>query len=1267
MKRVGRNESCPCGSGMKYKNCCSPDNPRREDSFEHGLTSLRELLSEFDRVSLIPVLAGLQLLPGNAHFANRLAVASRVAARWRNTSANIASPDEICRILNVILELPGLHSIEDPPEDAHSRLIQFYGCDHLVCCSFTPEVSTSLEAMFTTLPNMSIEHSIKIESAIDNVRALFVFNDLIMGKAHLERWEFSLETNPLSSFDTRRSLSEISCIAAISHSEMSSVLADLGMETKNLEPFITELYSDQLFNTDPMRNVLFQKPILRIGDTYTLSIPTAIVHASINHLLQFTAENKILHALMNGMKDVLWSRSCEALSALGYKMQDIILPPVPRNLSCKDCIMSFDTDKAAYILLVIDSGEGIEQDGIFSDSLADISKAITSRITQMIEFLGVGSNTGPNSMLAIVLLQGIGRPIRLALEKFEGNVKSVFLSVEELSVLKALREYDEFTLWKYAAAWEHLVVRCHVMAFSFLDRFAEYRSHNHSFYFSDEAPPSMVVIQPNSSTPLRVEALRLADLHTVQFSDKQSVTVTRLYRTEHVPLYSTHDLQVNNVPCVLLEYRKQCIWLLGASSHRDSSLEIKSHLYSLLEVVGYWLWYFRVQLLREFNYSTVQKLYITFELEARSSDSILSASERTGTSPTISVDIGNSEVSVLIPGGVWPDVEQYTNATELSIMRAVLDGFGAVITHADEDRAARFSKCANNLIEFASEDPMRRRVVSYREHDSIEKYSPIASVYRILQEHDLSAELDGLANELALDTQLGPIASEDLNRVCKAAAEFYLSKLRSCIQELDGQMLIRWLVEANEACCIERTRRRFLIPHWRLCFSEVHDLIESDEKDQSSREMTYICYRVLTEIVAAEQPSGAQIVDQITMDRLLAMTKHLITWAQIADFLYFKVGSVMINVLPSGRLGIADRDDLDSLSRFATVQQAELIDDALSYRMDRQDAWNNQYDQDIPITLLNEVFQSEFGFQYETLISFYQLLRNTAIESKAPYAEIEKGELRVGAILTLCIPEPEVDRIIDFLTLKKRKEWEIAPPGFSFLEDIAPWRNNRRLSYIRRPIIETISPDGSETLVWSPRQILLSSSFLLSRLLSGSMQESEKKSKEMRSFISRIVNDIGDRFEKKVIDFLSSESDWLIQSSVDIGPGNRLHAESNLGDVDILIGIPTQNLIISVECKSILPSLTAWETKHEIEDLLKENGKVAKHLKREEWLSQHSEEAAQLLNHPDTSPGIKSVLVLSNELPSTYLRNFPLPVYSLSRLRRSGAKLLISDDLMNSV
>jgi preprotein translocase subunit SecA len=29
-ERVGRNDPCPCGSGLKYKNCCGKDKETRE-------------------------------------------------------------------------------------------------------------------------------------------------------------------------------------------------------------------------------------------------------------------------------------------------------------------------------------------------------------------------------------------------------------------------------------------------------------------------------------------------------------------------------------------------------------------------------------------------------------------------------------------------------------------------------------------------------------------------------------------------------------------------------------------------------------------------------------------------------------------------------------------------------------------------------------------------------------------------------------------------------------------------------------------------------------------------------------------------------------------------------------------------------------------------------------------------------------------------------------------------------------------------------------
>ena len=45
MNKVGRNESCPCGSGKKYKKCClRPSLPSREQSFVY--TDLDDLSNQ---------------------------------------------------------------------------------------------------------------------------------------------------------------------------------------------------------------------------------------------------------------------------------------------------------------------------------------------------------------------------------------------------------------------------------------------------------------------------------------------------------------------------------------------------------------------------------------------------------------------------------------------------------------------------------------------------------------------------------------------------------------------------------------------------------------------------------------------------------------------------------------------------------------------------------------------------------------------------------------------------------------------------------------------------------------------------------------------------------------------------------------------------------------------------------------------------------------------------------------------------------------------
>jgi hypothetical protein len=52
MAKVGRNDPCPCGSGMKYKKCCLDKKPRQQIVMIGSPEPLSGLLGDFLQVYL---------------------------------------------------------------------------------------------------------------------------------------------------------------------------------------------------------------------------------------------------------------------------------------------------------------------------------------------------------------------------------------------------------------------------------------------------------------------------------------------------------------------------------------------------------------------------------------------------------------------------------------------------------------------------------------------------------------------------------------------------------------------------------------------------------------------------------------------------------------------------------------------------------------------------------------------------------------------------------------------------------------------------------------------------------------------------------------------------------------------------------------------------------------------------------------------------------------------------------------------------------------
>jgi len=257
--------------------------------------------------------------------------------------------------------------------------------------------------------------------------------------------------------------------------------------------------------------------------------------------------------------------------------------------------------------------------------------------------------------------------------------------------------------------------------------------------------------------------------------------------------------------------------------------------------------------------------------------------------------------------------------------------------------------------------------------------------------------------------------------------------------------------------------------------------------------------------------------------------------------------------------------------------------------------------------------------------------------------------------------EEIVSAVLGGITLTERS---------SFLDigqDAWPWRFNRDMSYVRRPLVL----QGNE-LVFGFRSIYRLGPYWVDNMLSGRLQ-GHAKTTEMQRCISEARRGINDAFARSVRARLQHLGMTTRMSVNKIGKRRIVDSAGNdLGDIDVLAAHPETRSIIAIEAKDFEVARTPAEIANELEKLF--SGKKGKkstvelHSRRIDWLRQHLNEVVLSLNeNDDTAPWqVIGAVVTSDPLITPLVSSSTLPVIPLDDLGLESFNLAPSDGRRSS-
>lgn len=1195
-----------------------------------------------DGPSLAGCAAALQLMPENIPFLIRLQRLAAVGAALPPArDARPLSPSRLRALLrDPLISGEDVRREEDPYEDLYVEEVIFHNGPSLVIQGLTNHSAHTLRILLNAifrlrdngLPPKYVEHAWLL------VPAVLALSNTACSRAGLTRGIVAPQVRPRDPLTPGAArLAELRHAVTFTVQELTRMLPDGAMEV--LEDWITDAGTHRLdIESDVTDNGTLIRPLLRYGETLITINPGELASALRHHL--------IVTAGRYGCRDGLARAFRRTAAALAQEL-----------LSAIDADPRSPFTEAGPLMLrqVFDGVSGTIIDvGVLTDDLSDYDPAdpfgywnIPNAGQPLQDCLDPPGPPGEDDerTLRLAVTDDLARIQRIGLEDSRRPGPLLTVPLNELQVMIDLDASDPLFLWRFARAHERFHEATWVQFWSVLDAYSIYRSHEESFYLNDERTPTGVLIEPGSGAPLHAEAQRKHDRHFIPgpYGGKY-VEVLSVYGTNTAPIYFAHPR--HRLVALAVEFPEATAWVLydGEFSEMLSTL-----MFTVLKATAYWTWQLaaaRPGILVSAAGPRRQLRVTLAPDDAARWDQVLTGQRED--------DLEVPEDDQDVTAAPWVAVSEGPPG-ELTIT-LLAEHAGVLLSGtnlADRQLTAALARALAPGDTPAQTDALAGQVAPHGPKQMIHVWlsgevllAPTDVPARTVRPAVTATVLDDLGAWLAAqEIPPGPVASNGRTAILNKAVEYCYQRLVKTVAGLAPEGLMAYLVSQDEALIHDLHARAKKLPSQLACFG--HDSVQADElRDQESKDIqAAMASRFLVEYTAATPPSGTTHINLMIYDELLAVAAELISRATLSDAIQYGFSQVELSLLPSGRLGVSLGDRYAEGTQAVSAAMAEARHALAIGPTPTADARQPSVDAATRARVDNAM-QAEFGFTMTQLIDgLSELAVMSSDRGRGPTTE------PISQVLSVLQDLPGWDKgtaeaFLEKLTLRPRKKF------LSEGTEAYPWKFNRDLSYIRRPLIETTGPDGEPLQMWSSRRTWFAARYWTELIHSGRLRATTPT---MKTLMGTIRQDQNTAFEREVETILAQSGMPATGTGLKRICGQRLLSPdgADLGDIDAIALDPSSRTIIVAEAKDFELARTPSELANEADDLLiGDKSAVRKLSRRASWVQGHT---ALVLRHfgIGTDPDgwhVAPVIVTSRRLLSPRVLQGPVPVVTREEL-----------------
>ena len=285
-----------------------------------------------------------------------------------------------------------------------------------------------------------------------------------------------------------------------------------------------------------------------------------------------------------------------------------------------------------------------------------------------------------------------------------------------------------------------------------------------------------------------------------------------------------------------------------------------------------------------------------------------------------------------------------------------------------------------------------------------------------------------------------------------------------------------------------------------------------------------------------------------------------------------------------------------------------------------------------------DAWKAEFGVSIDGTRAFLDRVENFALESNKLVFNLPRSVLAGMLAESSGISLGEACSALGTLILAPRPEWRTVSAEFRE-KDWFPWRFRRRLSVLRRPIIQ-IDDDEDPTLVLAPGIVGEGLHAMMRWFHRGEIPPPQVRSQEMCKWIGYANNVQRSEFNATVAAKMR-ELGWQADHEVKVTKILGRSFERDYGDIDVLAWNTSSGRILVMECKDLQFHKSIGEVAEQLSDFrgeVRADGKpdhLKRHLDRLEILAAHLTTVSRALGMT-ADVQLEGHLVFKNPVPMKF-------------------------------